>query len=380
MWYMNEEREQLAKMAHDFAESEIRPFVREMEEHDAFPTEIIRKAGELGLIALMFPEQIGGMGPKWVESGLMLEEFGKVSNCVANAFASIHAGCALILQTGNADLIQKVVIPAMMGTVVTASAQSEPTGGTRLDDFTCTASVENGEIVINGGKIFCTNAGHADYYTINCKTKEPYAAPFGNHTLVLVEKDTPGFKVGHIENKIGWHGSSTGQLYFNNCRVPMSNIIATFDMDEKMVAAGAFSVSILMGAAALGTAEGVFEKALAYAKERKHGDESIYDKYQAMRHRFAELKMEIELLRGLVYGVLADLDNGNYNVNIPAVAAKVKGAEICEHVASECIALCGGNGTIVENDFERYLRDAKMNCTAGMSVHHLTDMIADWLR
>lgn len=376
MWYMNEEREQLQKMVHDFAEAEIRPFVKEMEEHDAFPTEIIRKAGELGLIALMFPEQIGGMGPKWIESGIMLEEMAKVSNCVADTFASIHAGCALIIQTGNAELIQKVVIPAMMGQVVTASAQSEPTGGTRLDDFTCTAAIEGNEIVLNGGKIFCTNAGHADYYTINCKTKAPYAAPFGNHTLVLVEKDTPGFKVGHIENKVGWHGSSTGQLYFNNCRVPMSNIIATMDMDESMLAAGAFSVSILMAALMLGSAEGVYEKTLAYAKERKHGDISIYDKYQSMRHRFAELKMEIEMLRGLVFGVLADLDNGNYNVTVPALTAKVKGTQIFEHIASECVTLSGGNGLIVENDIERYYRDAKVCSIAGMSVHHLTDIIA----
>lgn len=379
MWYMNEEREQLQKMVHDFAEAEIRPFVKEMEEGDAFPVEIVRKAGELGLIALMFPEQIGGLGPKWIETGIMLEEMAKVSNCVADTFASIHAGCALILQTGNAELIQKVVIPAMMGQVITASAQSEPTGGTRLDDFTCTAAIEGNEIVINGGKIFCTNAGHADYYTINCKTKEPYAAPFGNHTLVLVEKDTPGFKVGHIENKVGWHGSSTGQLYFNDCHVPMSNVIATMDMNESMLAAGAFSVSILMAALMLGSAEGVYEKALAYARERKHGDISIFDKYQSMRHRFADLKMEIELLRGLVYGVLADLDKGNYNVTVPAVAAKVKGAQIFEHVASECVTLCGGNGTIVENDIERYFRDAKMCSIAGMSVHHLTDIIANAL-
>ena len=262
-----------------------------------------------------------------------------------------------------------------MGQVVTASAQSEPTGGTRLEDFTCTAAIEGNEIVVNGGKIFCTNAGHADYYTINCKTKAPYAAPFGNHTLVLVEKDTPGFKVGHIENKVGWHGSATGQLYFNNCRVPMSNIIATMDMDESMLAAGAFSVSILMAAVMLGSAEGVYEKTLAYAKERKHGDISIYDKYQSMRHRFAELRMEIELLRGLVFGVLADLDNGNYDVSIPALTAKIKGAEIFEHVASECVTLSGGNGLIVENDIERYYRDAKCCSIAGMSVHHLTDII-----
>lgn len=379
MWYMNEEREQLQKMVRDFAEAEVRPFVKEMEEQDAFPREIVRKAGELGLIALSFPEQIGGMGPKWVEMGIFLEEISKVSNCVGNTFASINAGTAMLLQMGNPEMIQNYVIPTMMGQMIPASAQSEPCGGGRVRDFTCTAAIEGNELVINGGKIFCTNAGHADYYTVNCRTKAPYDAPFGSTCLILVPAGTPGLKVGHIENKVGWHGSSTGQLYFTDCRVPMSNLLATFDMDESMLAAGAFSVAITMACGMLGGAEGVYEKALAYAKERKHGDKSLFDSYQAMRHTFAELKMEIEMLRSLVYSVLEDLDKGNFDVSVRAITAKVKGAKIFEHVASECIVLCGGNGTIVENDIERYYRDAKMNAIGGMSIHYLTDVIANQL-
>lgn len=379
MWYMNEERTQLQKMVHAFAEAEVRPFVKEMEEHEAFPREIIRKAGELGLIALSFPEQIGGMGPKWVEYGLFLEEISKVSSCMGNIFASIPAGTSLLLQSGNADLIQKYIIPTMMGQMVPASAQSEPCGGTRIQDFTCTAAIDGGELVINGGKIFCTNAGQADYYTVNCKTKAPYAPPFGSTCLVLVPADNPGLKVGHIENKVGWHGSSTGQLYFDNCRVPMSNLMMTFDMDENMLAAGAFSPAITTAACMLGGAEGVYEKALAYAKERLHGDKSLFVSYQAMRHKFAELKMEIEMLRSLIYGVLADLENGDFNISERALTAKVMGSKIFEHVASECVVLSGGNGTIVETDIERYYRDAKVTSVAGMSIYHLTDMVANQL-
>lgn len=379
MWYMTEERRQLQKMVHDFAEAEVRPFIKEMETREAFPHEIIKKAGELGLISLFFPEQVGGMGPKWVEMGIFLEEIGKVSNCASNAFSSLYAGCSLLLQLGNPELIQKVILPVMAGDMVVASVQSEPTGGCRIQDYTCTAAIEGGEVVINGGKIFCTNAGQSKYYTVNCKTKAPYAPPMGSTTLVLVPDDAPGFQVGHIENKLGWHGSCTGQLYFNNCRLPASNILASFDMDKSSMAAGAFSVSILMAAAMLGSAEGVFEKTLAYAKERKHGDKSLFDSYQAMRHIFADLKMDIEQLRGLVFGVLDDLDHGNYDVTVPALAAKVKGAKLFERVASECIVLYGGNGTIVESDIERYYRDAKMNALGGMSIHHLTDIVANAL-
>lgn len=379
MWYLNEERQQLQKMVHDFAIAEVAPFVKEMEEKEAFPHEIIRKAGELGLVALSFPEQIGGMGPKWVEYGIFLEEISKVSSCMGGIFASIPAGTSLILQSGNAELIQKYVIPTMMGQMVPASAQSEPCGGTRIQDFTCTAAIEGNELVINGGKIFCTNAGQADYYTVNCRTKPPYAAPFGSTSLILVPADTPGLKIGHIEHKVGWHGSSTGQLYFNNCRVPMSNLMMTMDMDESMLAAGAFSPAITMAACMLGGAEGVYEKTLANVKERMHGDKSLFDAYQAMRHKLAELKMEIEMLRSLIYGVLEDLDKGDYAITERALAAKIMGSKIFEHVASECVVFNGGNGTIVETDIERYYRDAKITSVAGMSIYHLTDIIAGQL-
>ena len=379
MWYMNEERTQLQKMVHDFAEAEVRPFVKQMEQTETFPREIIRKAGELGLLALSFPEQIGGMGPKWVEYGIFLEEISKVSSCMGNVFASIPAGTALLLQSGNAGLIQKYVIPTMMGQMIPASAQSEPCGGTRIQDFTCTAAIEGDELVINGGKIFCTNAGQADYYTVNCRTKQPYAAPFGSTCLILVPADNPGLKVGHIENKVGWHGSATGQLYFHDCRVPMSNLLMTFDMDERMLAAGAWSPAITTAACMLGGAEGVYEMARSYAKERLHGNQSLFASYQAMRHKFAELKMEIELLRSQIFGVLADLDKGDYNVTERALTAKIMGAKYFEHIASECVTLCGGNGTIVETGIERYYRDAKVTSIAGMSVYHLTDVIANQL-
>lgn len=379
MWYMNEEREQLRKMAHDFAENEVRPFVKEMEEKDAYPHEIIKKAGELGIIGLLFPEQVGGLGPRWVEMGIVLEEIAKVSNTVAMCISSLYAGSSLLLQLGKPELIEKIILPVIAGDMVVAGAQCEPTGIARLQDYQTTASFEDGQVVLNGGKIFCTNAGAAKWYSITCKTKEPYGPPLGSHTIVLVPADAPGFKVGHIENKIGWHGSGTGQIYLNNCRLPMDYVAASFDMDAQMLLSGGFSIGILLAAGQLGSAEGVYEKTLKFAKEKKHGDLSVFDSYQAMRHTFANLKMDIEEFRGLVFGVLEDLDRGNYNCAMEAWTAKVKGARMFEHVASECIVLNGGNGTIVENDIERYLRDAKMNSIGCFALPHIVDMISTLL-
>lgn len=374
MWYMNDERQQLQKMARDFAIAEVRPFVKEMEEKDAYPTEILKKAGELGMLGLLFPEKVGGSGPNWVDMGIVLEEIAKESNTVAMCMSSLYAGSSMLTQIGSEEQIEKILKPIIAGESVIAGAQCEPTGIASFEDFQTKVSFDGDECVINGGKIFCTNAGHADYYSVMARTSEPYPDQMGNMTVVLVPADAPGFKVGHIENKLGWHGSSTGQLYFNNCRVPMKNILVSFDMRFSDLLTGAFGIAMLLGVGQLGSAEGVFEKTLSFSKEKKHGDRTLFDSYQAMRHQFAELWMEIETYRGFIYGILDSMDKGE-NISAQAWAAKVQGARMFEHVASQCVVLNGGNGTVVENDIERYYRDAKMNSIGCFALPHIVDMI-----
>lgn len=379
MWYLNEERKQLQKMAADFTQTEIKPFIKEMEENNKFPHGIVKKAGELGLIALMFPEKAGGFGPRWVDSGIVIEEMSKESNTMACCMAGIYAGASLLCAIGNDEQVENILKPVVRGEVYIAGAQCEPAGVARLDDFVTTAAFDGEGVVINGGKIFCTGAGEADYYSVTCKTAEPYESPLGKFTVVLVPKDTPGLKIGHIENKMGWHGSSTGQIYLTDCRVPMSQVLASYDMNAAMAMQGGFGIAALLSAGMLGSCVGVYEKTLKYAKERKHGDKSLFDSYQAMRHTFAELWMEIESYRCLVYSVLEEMDQNDSGAMGHAWAAKVKGARLMERVASECMVLNGGNGVIVENDIERYLRDAKMNAIGCFALPHITDMISTLL-
>lgn len=381
MWYMNEEREMLQKMAMEFTQTEVKPFIKEMEEHDAFPHEIMRKAGELGITGLILPESCDGFGPRWVDFGICLEQIGKESNCVANALCSQYAGTSMLTMLNRQDVNEKVIKPIAHGEFVMATSQCEPAGQTRLDDFKTRFDWDfaNNQIVLNGNKIFCTNAGNAEWYLVMANTPQPYEPPMGKFSYILVHKDTPGFKVGHIETKIGWHGSSTGQLYFNDCRVPMEQLVLSMDMSDEMTYMGGSNIGALMAAGALGSAEGVFEKTLKNARERMHGDKSIFDSYQAMRFKFAELKMEIDQLRGLVYSTLECLDKGDSDSVYMGWTAKVKGAEVFEHVASQCIVLNGGNGVIFENGIERYLRDAKINSIGCFALPHITDMLADHL-
>jgi acyl-CoA dehydrogenase len=275
---------------------------------------------------------------------------------------------------GTDEQKEKILKPIIAGDLIVAGSSCEPTGIARLEDFQTTAKIEGNECIINGGKIFCTNAGHAQYYSVMTKTSEPIPAGMGCITTVLVPADAPGFKVGHIENKLGWHGSSTGQIYFNNCRVPKENILGSFDMGFADSLTGAFGIAVLLAAGQLGSAEGVFEKTLSFSREKKHGTLSLFSSYQVMRHQLTELWMEIESFRGFVYGILDSLDH-NENMCSQAWAAKVKGARLFEHIASECVVLNGGNGTVVENDIERYYRDAKMNSIGCFALPHIVDML-----
>ena len=380
MWYMNEEREMLQSMARELAETEIRPFINAMEETSEFPHEIMKKIGEAGINGLFLPEEVGGMGAHWVDLGVCLEELGKESFVIANAVCSQYAGTSLLTMLGNEKLNEEVLAPICRGDFVMATSQCEPAGQTRLHDHKTrfTVDPETGEIVINGSKIFTTNAGAAEYYLVCAKTPDPeeYGGEFG---YILVHKDTPGLTVGHIEHKIGWNGSSTGQMFYNNCRVPAENLLLVMDNDEDTVYYGGGTIGALMAVSMLGAAEGVFAKTLENARNRMHGDTSIFDLYQAMRHTFAELKMDIELMRGISYGVLQGLDNGDADVIEQAWAAKVKCARLFEHIASECIVLNGGNGVIRENGIERYLRDAKLCSIGCFALPHITEMIANHL-
>ena len=380
MWYMNEEREMLKSMAQEISETEIKPFANEMDETSAFPHAIMKKIGEAGILGLFLPEDVGGMGQCWVDLGVCLEELGKETFVVPNCVASQYAGTSLLTMLGNEKVNKEVLEPICRGDFVMATSQCEPAGQTRLMDHKThfTVDPETNEVVINGSKIFTTNAGEAEYYLVCAKAPDP--EQFGGHFgYILVHKDTPGLTVGHIEHKIGWNGSSTGQMFYNNVRVPMENLLLVMDNDEETTYYGGGTIGVLMAASMLGAMEGVYEKTLENARTRMHGDTSIFDSYQAMRHSLAEIKMDIEVFRGFVFSTLENLDRGDPDAIQQCWISKVKGARMFEHIASECIVLNGGNGVIRENGIERYLRDAKVCSIGCFALPHIVEMIANHL-
>lgn len=375
MWYMNEERELLQKMVKDFTVNEVKPFVKKMETHEKYPHEILKKAGDMGILGLLYPERVGGSGEDWINLGIAIEEIAKESNTLALCISlSTFLGSRPLLDFGTPEQIEKILKPIIAGDTVFACSLCEPVGMNNWFGYKTKAVLEGDQWVINGSKIFCTNAGQAEYYAVLAVTSEPNPTTGEGMSLIIVHKDTPGFKVGHIENKLGWHGSSTGQLYFNDCRVPKENILGPVDKIYPLLGANTLKGLSLIGVGCLGSAEGVYEKTVRYCKERDHMGKSLYDSYQTVRNDLAKMWIDIEAYRALVFSCFELLNKGMDTTSL-CMAAKVKGAQLFESIASQAVVLHGGVGTVVESDIERYYRDAKMNFIGGASIPSLIDSL-----
>lgn len=376
MWYMNEERQMIKKMVQEFTQNEVKPFVKIMETEEKYPTELMKKAGELGILGLMYPESVGGAGEDLFNLSIALEEIAKESTTFALCVAlSSYMASRPVYDHGTPDQIEKILKPVISGEQIIAFSLCEPAGIDMWFDYRTKAVLDGDEWVLNGGKIFCTNAGQAEYYGIMAVTGVPNPATAEGCSIIMVHKDTPGFKVGHIENKLGWHGSSTGQIYFNDCRVPKENIIGPLNQGFGLFGVNWMMSCVILATLALGGAEGVYQKTFDYCKERNHVGKSLYDSYQTVRHQLASMWIEIESLRAMIYGC-EELITKGINATPNCVAAKIKGAKVFEFVASQAVLLNGGNGTVVENDIERYYRDAKMFSIGGGSIASLQDSLS----
>lgn len=374
MWYMTEEREMIRNMVKEFTENEVKPFVKEMEEHETYPHAIMKKAGDLGILGLAYPEDVGGQGQDYVNLGIALEEISKESIttglCV---LLSALLGARPLYDLGTPEQKEKILKPIIAGDTIFVNSLTEPVGINNWFDYKTTAVLDGDEWVVNGGKIFATNAGEGEWYCIMAVTGEINLQTAEGLSMILIHKDTPGLKIGHIENKLGMHGSSTGQLYFKDCRVPKENVLGPVNQGYARLGGNTLKGMAFLGMLALGGAEGVYEKTVKYCKERLHSGKSLYDSYQLVRHQLADMYKQIDMLRSEIYAVLDDMNHDAPDVLPRAIAVKCNAAKIFEEVASTCVLLHGGNGVVVENDIERYFRDAKMFSIAGGALPALTD-------
>jgi len=366
-----EEQRQLKKMVRDFATAEIAPHVSEWDENQTFPLETIKKAGKLGFLGAIFPEELGGAGLGYIEYSIIIEELARVDPSVALIVAAHNSLCSNhIFVAGNDEQRQKYLPRLATGEWIGCWSLTEPEAGSDAAGTRSTAVLRDGHWVLNGGKTFTTNAQYADVCVAMCVT-DRQASQHGISAFIL-EKDTAGFRVGKKENKLGMRASATGEVIFTDCRVPESQLLGKagegFVDSLRILDGGRISI----GALSVGTAQGAYDAALKYSKQRKQFGRFISE-FQAIQHKLADMATSIEAARLLVLRAAAKKDLKR-RVTRESAMAKLFASEIAVRVCDDALQIHGGYGFIKDYPVEKFYRDVKL-CTIGEGTSEIQRMV-----
>ena len=355
------EQSQLRKSIRDFAQSEIAPHVLEWDESQTFPLAVIKKAGELGILGAIFPEDLGGAGFGYIEYSIIIEELARVDPSVALIVAAHNSLCTNhIYLAGNDEQRRKYIPKLATGEWIGCWSLTEPEAGSDAAGTRSTAALKDGHWVLNGGKTFTTNAQYAQVCVAMAVTDRS-ASQHGISAFIL-ESDVPGYRVGKKENKLGMRASATGEVLFSDCRLPQEQLLGKqgdgFVDSLRILDGGRISIAAL----SIGLAQGAYEAALKYSKHRKQFGRFISE-FQAIQDKLANMATSIEAARWLTYCAGARKDAGQ-RVTRESAMAKLFASEMAVKVADEALQIHGGYGFIKDYPVEKFYRDVKL-CTIG---------------
>ncbi|MBO2531355.1 MAG: acyl-CoA dehydrogenase [Thermoactinomycetaceae bacterium] len=351
------EQEMMRRMVRDFARDRIAPAVKEMDEEDKFPRAVIDEMAKLGLMGIPIPEKWGGAGADFISYILALEEISRVSATVG-VIVAVHTsvGTFPILRYGTEEQKKKYVTRLARGEYLGAFALTEPHAGSNAAAIRTRATRVGDKYILDGSKIFITNANEADVY-ITFAVTDPDKGTKGI-TAFIVEKDTPGFSVGKKEKKMGLGGSNTSELIFERAEVPVENRLGEEGQGYEIALSNLAGGRIGIGAQALGIAAAALEQATAYAKEREQFGKPIAAQ-QAIQFKLADMATRVEAARLLVYRA-AWLRQQGHPCKKEAAMAKMFASDTAMAVATEAVQIFGGYGYTREYPVERFFRDAKI--------------------
>ena len=353
---LSEEERLFAASVREFAEAEIRPYVREMDEQGKLRPEVISKCFELGLMSIEPPENYGGAGGSFFMACLAIEELARVDPSVS-VFVDVNNTLVLnaFLRWGTEEQKQKYM-PRLAKDTVGAYALSEAGSGSDAFALQTRATEKGDHYLLQGRKLWITNAVEAGLFVLfaNLDPSKGYKGI----TAFIVEKDFPGFSLGHKENKLGIRASSTCELILEDCRVPKENVLGEAGKGYKIAIETLNEGRIGIGAQMIGLARGAFEYALAYTQERKQFGQAIAE-FQGVQFQLAELATELEAARLMVYNAARLKDAGQPFIK-QAAMAKLYSSLAAERIASRSLELYGGYGYVKDYPVEKYYRDAKI--------------------
>jgi alkylation response protein AidB-like acyl-CoA dehydrogenase len=368
---LNDEQLQLKKSVREFAEREIAPHVMTWDEASEFPMEIVKELGKLGLLGIIFPPEYGGAGMGYVEYITAIEELSRVDGSVGIIVAAHTSLCSNhIFIAGNEAQKKKYVSKLATGEFIGAWGLTEPSSGSDAGSARMSATKTKGGWVLNGTKTFITNGGHADVLVVLAVTDR--AAHTHGLSAFAIEKGMKGFRPGKKENKLGLRASDTSELIFEDCFVPAENLLGGegngFIDAMRVLDGGRISIAAL----SLGMAEGAYEAALKYSKQRKQFGKAISE-FQAIQWKLADMATEIEAAKLLTLRAGAMKDAG-MKTTLESSMAKLYAGEVAVRCANEGVQIHGGYGFIKDYPAEKFYRDVKL-CTIGEGTSEIQRLV-----
>ena len=367
-----DEQKHLRKSVRDFAEGEIAPHVNDWDEAQHFPTELLPKLGEMGLMGVIFPEEYGGAGLGYIEYATVIEELSRVDGSVGLFVAAHNSLCTNhIYKFGTEEQKKKYLVPLAQGKKLGAWSLTEPEAGSDAGGTRTTAVRQGDNWILNGSKTFTTNGTFADIcvaMAVTDKSKESHGI-----SAFILEKGMPGFRPGKKENKLGMRASDTSEVIFTDCRIPSSQLLGPlgegFIGSLKILDGGRISIAAL----GLGMAQGALEAATNYAKQRKQFGKVIAD-FQAIQFKLADMATQVEAARLLVYQAAWLADQKDVRFTRESSMAKLFASEVAVRVANDCVQVHGGYGFIKDYPAEKFYRDVKL-CTIGEGTSEIQRLV-----
>jgi len=367
----NDEQLQLKKSVREFAEREILPHVMEWDEASQFPCATIKELGRLGLMGVIFPQEYGGAGMGYVEYVTTIEELSRVDGSVGIIVAAHTSLCSNhIFIAGSEEQKKKYVPKLATGEFIGAWGLTEPGAGSDAGSARMTAVRKGNKWVLNGTKTFCTNGHYADVVLVIAVTDK--TAHTHGLSAFVVEKGTKGFRPGKKENKLGLRASDTSELIFEDCEIPLENLVGKegdgFIDAMRVLDGGRISIAAL----ALGMAQGAYEAALKYSKQRKQFGKFISE-FQAIQWKLADMATEIDAARLLTMRA-ADMKDKGMKTTQESSMAKLYASEVAVRCANEGVQIHGGYGFVKDYPAEKFYRDVKL-CTIGEGTSEIQRLV-----
>ncbi len=374
--YLDETHIALRESVARFVSQEILPYIDDWEEQNEFPRELYRKAGDAGFLGLGFEEKDGGTPGDVFHKLVFSEEIMRsTSGGLVASLGSLDIAMPPIAKWGSKALKDKVLPGIISGEKISALAITEPGGGsdvaglkTRAEKVT---TPEGNFYKVNGSKTFITSGIRADYYTVAVRTG---GEGFGGVSLLMVEKDTPGFTTGKSLKKMCWWASDTAELFFDDCMVPVENLIGVENTGFFAIMANFQSERLMLASMANMTSEMALEEAFKYAKEREAFGRSIV-KYQVVKHKLVEMATRLEVSRTMMYNVAANM-NAGVDQTKEVSMAKNFATDTSDFITYEAVQIFGGHGLMRENLVERLYRDNRILSIGGGTREIMNEIIA----